>query len=668
MKEEEKEKAPPHPHAHGAADAAPPPRAQLGDEHGSASVYRVGALEKAIAGFAQRETEAVVNPTVGSSFVSLDEAYEFYNIYSWESGFGVRYGASSMDSHGTKCIQQFVCTCEGKPSKDSDSFRRCECKASILLLRSRDSGWRVCEHQVGHNHPLSKMCAQRSSWQSHSSIDKNTRGLIRQLRENNVPHIDDTDAKNPLSDDIQKTEETFARIKAKDPTFGYTGLQLDSNWRVRPLLWTSGQSLQYQYFGDVIIFDTTYRSDKSGTPFGLFVGVNNNFETILLGGVLMINEKTESYKWVLSQFFQLMGREHPKTILTDRCEAIEEAVLEVLPSTTHRWFKWNVLRRAKDYLGFHYTKTSSFRVGLHKILNDTLTDDEFERAWEMLLEEHGLENHPFLKEIYEVRHKWVKAYFSDTFCATLTSTQKSESAKHFLKQHGVPRDCSMELFAEQYEKLRSDQQPDYGFPEQSTTMDEIALRTNLPIEKHASEVYTRPVYEQFVQAIRESKPYVVEAVIPSLRYIARCPSSESRKKWSRVQYEVNVREDGEAFMCVCKQFEHTGMLCCHAVKVMIHLGVCEIPRLHVMPRWTAKPLQCQMHCRGEPRTDTCQQCRHSAMHDQFLDLARLACEDDRCYEIVMRGIGKLNRELAAAEAVPRRRSTKPASRKLRRKR
>uniref|UniRef100_A0A452XSX3 Uncharacterized protein n=1 Tax=Aegilops tauschii subsp. strangulata TaxID=200361 RepID=A0A452XSX3_AEGTS len=103
-------------------------------------------------------------------------------------------------------------------------------------------------------------------------------------------------------------------------------------------------------------------------------------------------------------------------------------------------------------------------------------------------------------------------------------------------------------------------------------------------------------------------------------------------------------------------------------QVMIHLGVREIPRLHVMPRWTAKPLQCQVHCRGEPRTDTCQQCRHSAMHDQFLDLARLACEDDRCYEIVMRGIGKLNRELAAAEAVPRRRSNKPASRKPRWKR
>ncbi|CAM0881426.1 unnamed protein product [Alopecurus aequalis] len=479
MKEEEKEKAPPHPHAHGAA-AAPPPRTRLGDEHGSASVYHVGALEKAIAGFAQRETEAMVNPTVGSFSVSLDEAYEFYNIYSWESGFGVRYGASSMDSHGTKCIQQFVCACEGNQGQQFISS------------------------------------------------------------DNNVPHIAYIEAKNTLCDDLKKTVETFARIKAKDPTFDYTGLQVDSNCRIRPLLWTSGQSLQYQYFGDVIIFDTTYRSDKYGTPFGLFVGVNRKFGTILLGGVLMIDEKMESFKWVLSQFFQLMGGKHPQTILTGRCEAIEEAVLE-------------------------------------------------------------------------------------------------------------------------YEKLWSDQELDYGFQEKRTTMGEIVLRTNLPIEKHASEVY-----KLFVQAIRESEPYMVESVIPNLRYIARHPSSEPREKWSRVEYEVNVTEDGEAFMRVCKQFEHTGMLCCHAVKVMIHLDVREIPSLHVMPRWTTKPLQCQMHCGGEPQTDTCQQCRNSVLHDKFLYLAHHACEDERYYEVYVKGLDKLDRELAAAKAVPGRR-TKPASQKPRRK-
>ena len=83
--------------------------------------------------------------------------------------------------------------------------------------------------------------------------------------------------------------------------------------------------------------------------------------------------------------------------------------------------------------------------------------------------------------------------------------------------------------------------------------DEIVLRTNLPVEKHASEVYTRTVFEQFGQTIYESEPYVVETVIPNLKYIVRHPNSETKEKWSRVEYEVNVREDDEVFMCMCKQ-------------------------------------------------------------------------------------------------------------------
>lgn len=74
-----------------------------GDEHGSASVYRASTLVKATEGLTHGETEASVIPPVGT-FICLDEGYEFYNVYSLEYGFGVRCGASSMDSHGTKCI------------------------------------------------------------------------------------------------------------------------------------------------------------------------------------------------------------------------------------------------------------------------------------------------------------------------------------------------------------------------------------------------------------------------------------------------------------------------------------------------------------------------------------------------------------------------------------
>jgi hypothetical protein len=106
-----------------------------------------------------------------------------------------------------------------------------------------------------------------------------------------VPHFAEIRAKNPQYCDLGRTMETFASIRAKNPQFNYT-FQIDDDLRVTTLLWTCTQSsIHNTSFGDVITFDTTYRSNMYGIPFGFFIGVNNNFETILLGGVSMRDEK-----------------------------------------------------------------------------------------------------------------------------------------------------------------------------------------------------------------------------------------------------------------------------------------------------------------------------------------------------------------------------------------
>jgi hypothetical protein len=46
------------------------------------------ALELALRSYAERNEGVVVDPVVGTSFDSLEEAYEFNNLYSWETGFG----------------------------------------------------------------------------------------------------------------------------------------------------------------------------------------------------------------------------------------------------------------------------------------------------------------------------------------------------------------------------------------------------------------------------------------------------------------------------------------------------------------------------------------------------------------------------------------------------
>ena len=65
---------------------------------------RVSAFEKAVMFSADNPTENVITLVLGTSFDSLDEAYDFYKLYSWEKGFGIRYGKRWRNVERTKCM------------------------------------------------------------------------------------------------------------------------------------------------------------------------------------------------------------------------------------------------------------------------------------------------------------------------------------------------------------------------------------------------------------------------------------------------------------------------------------------------------------------------------------------------------------------------------------
>jgi hypothetical protein len=216
------------------------------------------------------------------------------------------------------------------------------------LLRSKDNGWYICEHRDEHSHELSPSFGERAHWPSHRHIDSYTKDLIKQLRENNVnlgkvysiigsffgkmENIPFTKralktmcgkiSSEQADDDVRKTIEVFSEMGAADPEFTYS-VQVDDDSRIMNLLWTTGKGrAQYHYFGDAITFDTTYRTNVYDMPFGLIVGVNSHFQSVIFGGVLLREEKVENFEWVFREFVKMMSGKNPLTILTGNFFAI----------------------------------------------------------------------------------------------------------------------------------------------------------------------------------------------------------------------------------------------------------------------------------------------------------------------------------------------------------
>jgi len=145
------------------------------------------------------------------------------------------------------------------------------------------------------------------------------------------------------------------------------------------------------------------------------------------------------------------------TYHADQSKAMEAAIKEVFPDTTHRWCRWHILRKAKEHLGELYTRRSGFKEEFHKIINSMLTIEEFEFAWQYMLDKYNVRNNSFLAQIYENRYKWAKPYFKGKFCAGQTSTQRSESGNSMLKRY-VGSSCPMHQFVQMYQQLQFDRE------------------------------------------------------------------------------------------------------------------------------------------------------------------------------------------------------------------
>ncbi|KAI5007000.1 hypothetical protein ZWY2020_046948 [Hordeum vulgare] len=213
----------------------------------------------------------------------------------------------------------------------------------------------------------------------------------------------------------------------------------------------------------------------------------------------------------------------------------------------------------------------------------------------------------------------------------------------------------MHLFVRQYEKMQFDRDSEESYQEKRTKLGGVVLAQNLPIEIHASKIYTRSMFEKFGEMLYDGGSYVLDEVVSRRKYIARHVKRDSREKWCKNEFVVQVNEAADEFKCECGMFEHFGMVCGHALKVMIQLGLEEVPAKHVLKRWTrdARDILPPEFLRYQKDQGPLKYSsrRHNNLHLLCLEIVKLGDSNVDAYSIAMDQLRIVKAQLEPLAAV-----------------
>ena len=176
---------------------------------------------------------------------------------------------------------------------------------------------------------------------------------------------------------------------------------------------------------------------------------------------------------------------HLFTNFTDQCQAMRNAISSEMPRTRHRWCRWHVLKSAKKKLGKVYSNNKKFKSEFNELISNETDKDKFEECWASLISRHKLKKSRYLKRLYKYRERWAKPYFMDVFCAGMTSTQRSESVNHMVKQY-IQRAAPMHMFVSKFNEFVMHRNLQEGRERHCTKMVSENVGYSLLINLHTS--------------------------------------------------------------------------------------------------------------------------------------------------------------------------------------
>ncbi|KAH9679526.1 protein FAR1-RELATED SEQUENCE [Citrus sinensis] len=560
--------------------------------------------------------ELTAEDVIGKRFASLEEATDFYKKYSKIMGFSVRIYDGRRDTNGAPIMKHWVCSREGERDKkyiehtnrirEPKAITRVNCRAAFRVNLDKESKtWVARSFVPKHSHELASDF-ETQFLRSHRMVKDSDNALANSMQTvgiktsqimdffvNQAGGYDNLgfglkDLYNNLDNKRRSmiletdSEAALAYLNAKadmDPDF-FCKYSIDEENRLANLFWADSIArLDYSYFGDVLAFDSTYKTNEYGKPLVILLGVNNHYATSFFGCAILTDETVETYTWVLKTFLCAMNNRKPISIVTDGDRAMRKAIKKVVPEARHRLCIWNLQRNAQS----NVHKTPEFVTRFKDFLLGNYRPEEFEQLWQNMVEELGLQNNDWVKKIYSKRERWAEAFLRGHFFGGMRTTQCCEGMNAYMNRF-LQRKLKLHEFVRQIDRaLRRTRNNNLGH-NFKTKHSIPMISTHLPsLEKHAAGVYTQKLFYKVRKQIYKEGQFILlsNVTLLDIQVYTLTRHLEAKKKWTVVYY---LKE--QHFECSCKKFESIGIPCSHLFCVMKHMHVSEIPASLINKRWT----------------------------------------------------------------------------------
>ncbi|XP_052186469.1 protein FAR1-RELATED SEQUENCE 11-like [Diospyros lotus] len=575
-----------------------------------------------------QQTSVNLVPFIGQRFISQEAAYEFYCSFAKQCGFSIRrHRTRGKDGVGRGITRRdFTCHRGGypqlKPLEDGKLQRnrkssRCGCQAYMRIVKRADFDvpeWRITGFSNVHNHELLKSTEVQllPAYCTMSADDKaricmfakagmSVRQMLRLLElEKGVKlgclPFTELDVRNLLQSfrNVDRDSDPIDLLKMckekkdNDPNFKYN-FKIDANNRLDHIAWSYSSSVQlYEAFGDTMVFDTTHRLDAYDMLLGIWIGVDNHGMQCFFGCVLLRDENVQSFSWSLKTFLGFMNGKAPETILTDQNVWLKEAVAVEMPRTKHAFCIWHIISKFSDWfsvlLGPQYDK---WKAEFHRLYNLHSVED-FEVGWREMVDAYGLHGNKHIASLYALRTFWALPYLRCYFFAGMTSSFQSESINSYI-QRFLSTQSVLDNFVDQLAAVVVAK--DMGTKHKmQRKIQKVSLKTGSPIESHAATVLTPYAFCKLQEELVLAPQYASLAVEESYFAVRHHTEIDGGCKVIWVPHD-------EFISCSCRQFEFSGILCRHVLRVLSTNNCFHIPDRYLPIRWRdvvspmAKPAQ-----------------------------------------------------------------------------